>query len=85
MPDATSWPIHLRGFGFIVLPFPLAPVPLSHRPSSRIELFCCPRFAMAGTKTRKDSKKAKKEEAKQALVAKLAENFGRSVRIFYAS
>lgn len=40
---------------------------------------------MAGTKTRKDSKKAKKEEAKQALVAKLAENFGRSVRIFYAS
>lgn len=35
---------------------------------------------MAGSKGRKEAKVAKKEEQKQALVAKLAEQFGRSVR-----
>lgn len=47
---------------------------------SLLQLLLCSCFIMGSSKSRKEAKNAKKEEAKQALVAKLAENFGRSVR-----
>lgn len=59
---------------------PSCTLPAFATPLSLNSLCCDLCFRMAGSKSRKEAKNAKKEEQKQVLVAKLAEKFGRSVR-----